>query len=273
MPIFIRRIRRITLKKDGTDLDAVVFGTGKKSLILIPGLSFQQVKTAAIPLAYLYRIFAKEYTVYILDKKAVVPEGYTIREMANDVAFVIKQLQLDSVDVFGVSQGGMIAQYLAIDHPQLVHKLVLGVTASKQNEIMRTVIHHWIKLAEHHEYQTLVLDMLEKMYSEAYRKKYRCLFLILSKIAKIKKPKDFNRFIALAKSCLTCDAYPELHKITCPVLIIGGKQDQVVTGRASEEIAEALKCKVELYLYDKFGHAAYEEAPDYNQRIAQFLKS
>lgn len=273
MPIFIKRIKHITLEKDGTDLDCVVFGTGKKSLILIPGLSFQRVKTAAIPLAYLYRIFAKEYTIYILDKKAVVPDGYTIREMANDAAFVIKQLQLHSVDVLGISQGGMVAQYLAIDYPQLVRKLVLGVTASRQNEIMKLVINHWIELARQREYQTFVMDMFEKMYSETYRKKHRCLFSILSKIAKIKQPKDFNRFIALASACLTCNAYPELHKIICSVFIIGGKQDQVVTGRASEEIAEALKCKVELYLYDKFGHAAYEEAPDYNQRIAQFLKS
>lgn len=34
-------------------------------------------------------------------------------------------------EVMGVSQGGMIAQYLAIDYPELVEKLVL-VTSSKQ---------------------------------------------------------------------------------------------------------------------------------------------
>ena len=37
----------------------------------------------------------------------------------------------------GVSQGGMIAQYLAIDHPDLVERLVLAVTAPRVNEIIR----------------------------------------------------------------------------------------------------------------------------------------
>lgn len=262
----IKHIRRVTLEKDGTDLDCVAFGRGDNALILIPGLSFQRVKNAAAPLAYLYRIFAKKYTIYVVDKKATVPDGYTVREMAGDVAFVMERLRLRTADVFGVSQGGMIAQYLAIDHPQLVHRLVLGVTASRKNAVMEEAVNGWIKMAERREYEAFVRDMFEKMYSEAYLKKYRRLLPILTKIG---RPKDFSRFIALAKACLTCDSYPELHKITCPAFVIGGRQDRVVTGAASEEIAAALGCKI--YMYDTLGHAAYEEAPDYNQRIYQFL--
>ena len=111
------------------------------------------------------------------------------------------------------------------------------------------------------------MDMFPKMYSAEYMRKYKWLLPLLSKTG---KPKDISRFIALAKACLTCDSYPELHKITCPVFVIGGKQDQVVTGGASEEIAAKLKC--EIYMYDALGHAAYDEAPDFNRRIAQFLR-
>lgn len=262
----ISSIESVTIEKDETALDCAVFGTGKKTLVMLPGLSFQRVKNAAFLLAYLYRMFAKEYTVYVIDKKAVVPKGYTIRDMANDAAFVMEQLQLHTADVFGVSQGGMIAQYLAIDYPHLVHKLVLGVTASRRNDVMETVISGWIRMAERREYETFVMDMFEKMYSEAYVKKYKWLFPILSKIG---KPKDYSRFIVLAEACLTCNSYPELHRITCPVFVLGGKRDHVVTGSASEEIAAELKCKI--YMYDTLGHAAYEEASDYNDRIYQFL--
>lgn len=260
-------MKSLTVKKDGTTLDCAVFGWGSRALVLIPGLSFQRVRGAVLPLAYMYRSFSKEYTVYVMDKKEEVPDGYTIRELAEDTAFVMEQLGLSSADVFGVSQGGMIAQYLAIDHPQLVRKLVLGVTASRKNETMEAVIHSWVKMAEQGSYEALVMDMLPKMYSEQYVRKYRWMFPILSKVG---KPKDFSRFIALAKACLTCDSYPELHKITCPVFVIGGKQDQVVTAAASEEISAQLKCKI--YMYDALGHAAYDEAPDFNRRIAQFLR-
>ena len=259
-------MKSLTVKKDGTTLDCAVFGRGSKALVLVPGLSFQRVKGAVLPLAYMYRIFSREYTVYVMDKKEEVPSGYTIREMAEDTAFVMGQLGLGPADVFGVSQGGMIAQYLAIDHPQLVHKLVLGVTASRKNETMEEVVGGWVKMAEQGSYETLVMDMFPKMYSEQYVRKYRWMFPILSKVG---RPKDFSRFIALARACLTCDAYPELHKITCPVFVIGGKQDQVVTGGASEEIAAKLKCGI--YMYDTLGHAAYDEAPDFNRRIARFL--
>ena len=75
----------------------------------------------------------------------------------------------------------------------------------------------------------------------------------------------------MAKACLTCDAYESLEKILCPVFVIGGKQDKVVTGAASEEIAEKLGC--EIYMYEKLGHAAYEEASDFNKRVLDFLRN
>ncbi|MBO5666340.1 MAG: alpha/beta hydrolase, partial [Firmicutes bacterium] len=64
--------------------------------------------------------------------------------------------------------------------------------------------------------------------------------------------------------------YEELEKITCPVFVIGGRNDQVVGGRASEEIAEKLGC--EIHMYEDLGHAAYEESKDFNQRVYDFLR-
>lgn len=251
---------------DGVNIDYVRFGTGEKTLIMLPGLSYQKVKTAAFFLAYTYRIFTKEYMVYVFDKKEEIPEGYTIKNMADDIASAMKLLHIESADVFGVSQGGMIAQYLAMDHPQLVDKAVFAVTASRPNETMVRVLNDWIRMAEQEDYRTSVIDMFEKMYSQSYLQKYRWLFPLISRIG---KPKDFSRFIALAKSCLTCSCYGELQKISCPAFVIGGRQDAVVTGKASEEIAEKLGCKI--YMYENLGHAAYDEAVDFNRRVYQFL--
>jgi len=160
----------------------------------------------------------------------------------------------------------MIAQYLAIDRPDLVNKLVLAVTLSKNNETVKSVIDNWIKMTEQGEIKSLVMDMAEKMYSDSYVRRYKPFMPLLTIL---QKPKDVPRFIILAKACLTCNAYEELDKIKCPVLVLGGKQDKVVTGVASEEIAEKLGCK--LCMYDDLGHAAYEEAKDFNQVIYDFL--
>ena len=50
-----------------------------------------------------------------------------------------------------------------------------------------------------------------------------------------------KRFAILAKSCLTCQAYDELDKISCPVYIIGGSRDKVVGENASREITDKLQ--------------------------------
>ena len=105
------------------------------------------------------------------------------------------------------------------------------------------------------------------MYSEVYIKRYQFFMPLLTMF---QKPKDEKRFITLAKACLTCNTYEELDKIQCPVLVMGGKEDKIVTGKASEEMAEKLGCQI--YMYEKMGHAIYEEARDFNQKVYDFLK-
>ena len=173
----------------------------------------------------------------------------------------------DLADILGVSQGGMIAQYLAIDRPDLVNKLVLAVTLSRNNDTIKNVINSWTEMAEQGAVKKLFSDMTEKMYSDDRLTRYRPFLPLLTLF---QKPIDVRRFVILAKACLTCNSYEELDKIKCPVFVIGGRKDKVVGGTACEEIAEKLACKI--YMYDNLGHAAYEEAKNFNQMIYDFLR-
>ncbi len=248
-------------------IDYAVFGKGTQPMVIIPGLSLRDVKGAGAGLALMYRLFAKDYRVYVLDKKADIPEGCTVKDLADYTAIAMEALGLSHAIVFGVSLGGMIALNLALDYPHLVDRLVLGVTLSRPNDTVKAVVNGWVKSAERGDFSAIILDMLEVMYSLAYAKRYRWLFPIL---AKFSAPKNKERFIRLAKSCLTCDVYDRLNQINCPTLILGGGQDKIVTGKASLEMAERLGC--ECHVYENLGHAAYEEAKDFNQRIYEFLK-
>ncbi len=263
MPLSVKE-QKLNLKD--FQVDTIRFGTGQKALIMLQGLNTNGIRGAGLSLAWMYRLFAKDYTVYLFDRRPEIPEGLTLREMAGDVAEAMDALGIRKADVLGVSQGGMIAEYLAIDRPDLVNKLVLAVTLSRNNDTVRAVIETWIALTEQEDWKRLVTGMAEKMYSERYLKRYRPMLPLLTVL---QKPKDPRRFFHLAKACLTCNAYAELDKIQCPVFVIGGQQDKIVTGAASEEIARKLNC--ECYLYDALGHAAYEEAADFNQRVCDFL--
>lgn len=263
---------------DDTDMNYITFGMGKENLVLIPGLGdgLTTVKGMSKIMAFTYKIYAKDYRVYLFSRKNnlgnnaqyISQSVYSTREMAKDLAFALNTLGIYRTNILGISQGGMIAQYLAIDYPTLIDKLILAVTLSKQNETVQAVLNHWIHLAIAGDYKSLIIDTAEKSYSENYLKKYRRLYPLLCKVG---KPKDFGRFIAQAQSCTEHNAYALLKQIVCPTLIIGGSCDKIVTAAASVEIAKQIK-NSELFLYEGLGHAAYEEAKDFHNRVIAFLK-
>lgn len=257
------------IKINGYETDFISFGKGDKNLIIIPGLGdgIKTVKGMAVPLAFMYRIFAKKYKVYVFSRKNNLPEVYSTREMAKDLHDAMQELGIQYADVLGVSMGGMIAQYLAIDYPISVHKLVLAVTLAKQNNTIQNSCRKWIALADAGDYTGLMLDTAKKSYTDSYLHKNRLMLGISSKIG---KPGDFKRFTTMAQACMSHNAYDELYKIKCPVLVTGGKQDKIVTCRASQEIAGKI-WDSRLKIYEEYGHALYEEADGFNNMVLEFL--
>lgn len=251
----------------GRELDYITFGRGRKTLVMIQGLNTRGIRGSGRGLMLMYRIFAKEYRVWLFDRRQDISEGFTIRDMAADTAAAMDAFGIRNADIFAVSQGGMIAQLLAADRPDLVRRMVLAVTSCRTTPAIRETVGGWIAMAEQGEMKALVTDMAEKMYSDAYLKRYRPLLPLLTLL---QKPKDVRRFTLLAESCLHFDAAADLEKIRCPVLVIGGGEDKVIGPGGSEELAEKLGCEV--YLYDRLGHAAYEEAADFNRRVFDFLR-
>ena len=258
-----------SVRVGNSDMDYISFGNGKKNLILLPGLGdgLATVRGMALVFSMMYRIYAKEFTVYVFSRKNHLQEGYTTREMAKDCAEAMNVLDVLKADVLGISQGGMIAQYLAIDYPDLVNKLILAVTSAGLNETIKKVVGVWMELAAQGNYKDLMIDTAEKSYSERYLKKYRRIYPFVGRIG---KPKSFERFLIQAASCISHNAYVELHKIVCPTFVIGGDCDNIVGTAAASEIAEKISHS-ELLIYHGLGHAAYEEAKDFNGQVLNFL--
>lgn len=255
---------------DDTEMSYVSFGQGKKNLILLPGLSdgLMTVRGKAALLAKPYRAFFDKYTVYMFSRKDKLPEGCTIREMAADQARAMKTLGIKTASVMGVSQGGMIAQYFAIDYPEMIEKLIIAVSAPRANAVVRTCVKKWMSYAESGDHKRLMIDTAEKGYSPEYLKKYRRIYPIIGAIG---KPSNYTRFLISARAILGFDAYDELGRIACPTLILGGEKDLTVGVQASYEMHERIAGS-ELYVYPGLGHAAYEEAKDFNQRVLDFLE-
>ena len=254
---------------DGT-MEYIRFGSGKRVLIMIPGLGdgLQTVKGTALPMALMYRIFAKDFTVCAFSRKSPLPQGYSTRDMARDQAEAMEKLGIERADIFGVSMGGMIAQHLAADYPQKVRKLVLAVTCAKPNPILRESVEEWIGLAEKGDHTSFMDSNLRRIYSDNYYRKNRWLVPITGALT---KPKSYERFFVQAEACLSHDADEKLHRIQAPTLVIGGEKDLALGGNASREIAEKIPGS-RLRMYEQWGHGVYEEEKEFDQLLLDYLR-
>ena len=134
------------------------FGGGEKTLVILPGLSIQSVMSAAYAVASAYASLAGQYTIYVFDRRSDLPQRYTVRDMAQDTAEAFRALGLRKVCLFGASQGGMIAQVIAVEHPELVGKLVLGSSSPHVRPEQYAVLEEWIRFAKAGDREGLYLD-------------------------------------------------------------------------------------------------------------------
>ena len=252
----------------GTDF--IRFGTGKQVLVILPGLGdgLRTVKGTALPMAWMYRIFAKDFTVYMFSRKSNLPQGHSIRDMAGDLNEALDALGIEKAHILGVSMGGMIAQWLAVDYPEKVDHLVLAVTSSRPNPILAASVEAWMDQARAGDHTALMDSNLRKIYSKNYYLQNKWMIPILGKLT---KPKSYNRFLIQAEACLNHDAYDQLSRIHSPTLVIGGQQDLALGPEASMEIANRIP-GAQLKMYPQWGHGLYEEAKDFNQLVFDFLK-
>ena len=258
-------VKEDTLDINGVRMDYVAFGSGKRTLVLIHGLTLRRVKGTGFGLAAMYRNFTREFRIYCFDRRRDIPEDYSVRMIGEDIAAAMDVLGLKNACVLGVSQGGMAAQYLAIERPDLVEGLALGVTLSRSNETLERVVAEWVQLMEENRLEEMVKSSFRYNYPAKRLKKYRLLMPLLAMAGKPKNPQEFLR---MTTACLTCDTYDRLGEIKCPVLVLGDRQDMIVTGAASEEIAEKLGCRP--VMFDGFGHGAYEEK-HFNDEVYGFF--
>ena len=257
------------LKLDGVKTDYICFGSGEENLILLPGVgdAFKTAEGTALPMSVLYRKF-KDYRVYLFSRRNDLPMGFTTEDMAADLAKAMDALEIEKAHVVGVSQGGMITQCLALDHPEKVDRLVLAVTCARPHKILEDIIGQWLTMAEAGDYENIMLDTAYRSYTGDYLEKNLRIYRM---IAKVTKPKDFTRFRILCEACLTHDVYDRLREIEAPTYVMGGGRDLIVGPEAAEELAAAIP-KSDLCVYRELSHGAYEQAKDFNDRILRFLR-
>lgn len=242
------------------------FGTGKRHLVIIPGVSMNSIMNVAQMVEAVYSKFTKDYTIYLFDRREGIDSEISVRDMAEETVCVMKEIGISDADIFGASQGGMIALTIAACHPEMVHLIYISSTLARQNEISKDTFTTWMKLAKGDNVKKLNHEINKRVYSEEYYTKYADVFAGLEEQG---TKEQMNRFYYLAKACYDFDIFEDLHKIKCIVYLTGSKKDNTVGYVSTEEIARELGCGY--HIYEGFSHAVYDENPEYIKEMHRFF--
>ena len=252
-------------------MDCFRFGHGKKALVILPGLSVRSVMNFADSVATAYSLLTGDYTVFVFDRRKELPDSYSVYDMARDTAKALETLGLQGASILGASQGGMIAMTMAAKKLYSPEKLILASTSARVMEEGYKTVEKWVQLAKSGNATELYLNFGEAIYPQGI---FEMMRELLADDAKNVSREELERFVILSEGMKEFDVTRELDNISCPVLVVGSKDDRVLGPDAAEHIAACLgKTSFELYMYDGYGHAVYDTAPDFKERVLNFLRS
>ena len=200
---------------------------------------------------------AKDHHVITFDQRGVgastgkVPDS--IEAMADDAYTFIRALGFDKIDIFSFSLGGMIAQALVVEHPELVRKLVLtgtGPAGGKDiDKVARTTYYDILTRSDAKEFLFFNRNATGKPAAKAFIKRLR--ERTVDRDAPIKVKAFQTQLNAIKKWGRSAPA--DLSKITQPTLIANGDNDRMVPSVLSEDLHRRITGS-ELIIYPDSGH-------------------
>ncbi len=195
----------------------------------------------------------------------------TTRGMARDVADLLDTLGEGRVDVFGLSLGGMVATWLAIDRPDRVNRLVLASTPSRSFDLLHAAhrgpgFATCLLRASGDREACLAKRVLSTEFKTADPERAREV------VEAVRRGGGSLRSLLLhAAAGAAHDAHTALHAITAPTLCIAGEVDQLVGVRAMQRLASKLP-DARLEVMRATGHdLSLEQPTELAQRVAWFL--
>ncbi len=228
-------------------------------LINIKGLSFKNEPPSGFMLKEFYKSskdFTSDYTFYQIGRKPNLLENYLMDKMANDYAQAIREEFKGPVNVMGVSTGGQIGLQLAVDHPDVIRKLVIISAAYRLSDNGVRIERKAAEFFKQGEYGKTMNAIMEFMFKSRFRKSIIKPFasLVGKRIMKdIKYPNDFLTEVLADREFNLID---RLSEIQVPTLILSGEYDIGYIAEDVKKTAEQI-ATAELILYKGYGHNLY----------------
>lgn len=217
-----------------------------------------------------YRLIAFDNRGAGRSEKPTTP--YTMPQMADDAAGLLDHIGVDSAHVFGMSMGGMIAQELALNHPQRVRTLILGGTMAGGPRAVIAgpqLIQQWASSAMLPPMQAIE-NGLRFLYSDEFiaQNKER---LVQRALGMLHLQAPLHALQRQLMAVVGFNAHHRLGQIRCPTLVATGTDDKIVPAVNSRILAEGIP-GAELVEFEGAGHGFIaEKAAETNAAVLAFL--
>jgi pimeloyl-ACP methyl ester carboxylesterase len=249
-------------------------GHGPHPLVVFQGLLFENKPQPGlmVRLFRFYKFLEEEYTVYEVLRRPGMPRGYTMKDMADDYASMIREEFGGPIDVIGVSTGGSIAQHFVANHPDLVRRLVIHSSAYALSEEARRLQTRVARLAHQRRWVKASAVMLRPLFPDQGLMKYLSapiVWLASLLLGLLAAPKDPSDLVVTVEAEDTHDFKDHLGEISAPTLVVAGDKDPFYTETLFRETAEGIP-NARLILYPGMGHPA--SGKQFGRDVLAFLQ-
>jgi pimeloyl-ACP methyl ester carboxylesterase len=205
--------------------------------------------------------------------RTAMPDGpVTVAAMADDAAAVLRALEIPSAHVAGFSGGSMIAQELALRHPELVRSLVLQSTWSGLDRYAQTQLEFWRWLIEAAPSERAFMEWFYLWIYTARAHNDGTVGQIIEEVLAFphkQSPENLQRQLDAFVGDDTTDRLPDLG---APTLVLAGGRDLNARPELCRAVAELIP-GTRFVVMEEEAHQPFQEAPDdWNARVDAFWR-
>ncbi|MGJ8657461.1 MAG: alpha/beta fold hydrolase [Akkermansiaceae bacterium] len=201
---------------------------------------------------------------------------YTSEMMADDHVRLLDHLGIEKAHVVGCSMGSVIAQQVALRHPERVRSVTLMCSWARCDAYAKSVFGHILKAKAHFRAE----DFMEYIQLLIFDKRSWDDAEFLAGLVEGREaaaadpyPQPLHGLEGQCAACVEHDTVGELKNLTAPCLVIGGEND-IFTPRWMAEEIHGLLPNSEFHMYPDSGHGFhFENVEDFNERVAVFMRA
>lgn len=197
---------------------------------------------------------------------------FSTADMADDTLALLDHLELERAHVLGGFLGGMVAQELALAHPERVQTLTLVGTCGRVDPKRRMLLELWQGLAEHElPLQLRVKNRLLWTLHDLTFKQEDLIERMIGFYSDDDAPMEEHVFGRQVQAVIAHDSLDRLERLDMPALVVCGEQDILTPVHMHRQLANRI-ANARLVQIPGAGHlVAAETAPRFNRLVSRFL--